>query len=149
MKQMPDMAYKYHIHNNYSKVDECTHTCLLQHPSQPWRSAIRTYPSPHNYDTGSGSDSAPLLPAGLIGSLQSRSLTESDYELLLQLDRPRNTSQTAGGVPERILNSFHVEPIDSDSPLLLSRAHCQVCMNSYRRGEWIRKLPCKHQVCFN
>ena len=50
------------------------------------------------------------------------------------------------GIPERIINSFHVEPVDSNNPLLQNRAHCEICSEGYQRGNWVRKLPCKHKV---
>lgn len=131
----------------------------LQHPSQPWRPAFRPY-----HASIPPSDS-PTLPPALIYTLQSRSLTERDYELLLQLDNPQSQDHThtiASGpatvdssgvqerrgrvIPERIINSFHVEPVDSDSPLLQNGTQCGICSGGYQRGDWVRKLPCKHKV---
>ena len=122
-----------------------------QHSKQPWRPVVRS-----STPSIPPSDS-PALPPALITSLQSRSLTENDYEVLLQLDIPSNSSpgsprnsQMSGrhliGVPERVINSFHVEPLDGTHPLIVGQATCQICGGEYLRGDWIKKLPCKHKV---
>ena len=122
-----------------------------QHSKQPWRPVVRS-----STPSIPPSDS-PALPPALITSLQSRSLTENDYEVLLQLDIPSNStpgsprnSQTSGrhliGVPERVINSLHVEPLDGTHPLIVGQATCQICGGEYLRGDWIKKLPCKHKV---
>ena len=124
----------------------------LQHPSQPWRPAF------HPNHASLPPSNSPTLPPALINTLQSRSLTEEDYELLLQLDQSQSQGATDGhsltavqgreghGMPERIINSFHVEPVDSNNPLLQNGAHCEICNEGYQRGNWVRKLPCKHKV---
>lgn len=139
---------------------------VRQHCNQPWRDAER----PREATAIPPSDS-PALPPALINSLQSRSLTENDYEILLQLDNSAVsagsvvTPPTGGGggvasqsrsgsvyqqhrqsVPERVINSFHVEPLDGNHPLITGRDSCQICYCVYNRGDWIRKLPCKHKV---
>lgn len=145
---------------------------VRQHCNQPWREAER----PREATTIPPSDS-PALPPALINSLQSRSLTENDYEILLQLDNSNVNSavsasretpptgrggaasqsrgQNRGGsvhqqhrqsVPERVINSFHVEPLDGNHPLITGRDSCQICYYVYNRGDWVRKLPCKHKV---
>ena len=50
------------------------------------------------------------------------------------------------GVPERVINTLHVEPLDGNHPLIVGGASCQLCRGQYRRGDWVRKLPCKHKV---
>ena len=137
---------------------------VRQHCNQPWREAERSRESGMTIPP---SDS-PALPPALINSLQSRSLTENDYELLLQLDDSQSTSiapptgevpdsvathQSHGSVhhlrhsvPEAVINSFHVEPLDGNHPLIAGRESCQVCYSTFCRGDWIRKLPCKHKV---
>lgn len=126
--------------------------CLVsqQHPKQQWRpvnrlSAQSAQPS-----------SSTSLPSALVTSLQSRSLTENDYEVLLQLDgfspQPDSNSTTARGrnsslaVSEGIVSSLRVEPLDSNHPLIVSRLCCQLCGGAYQRGDWVKKLPCKHKV---
>eukprot|EP00731_Ephydatia_muelleri_P007698 Em0004g36a len=103
-----------------------------QHPDQPWRQARLAQPQ------------VPAsIPPDLISNLHSRSITEEDYDLLLQLDTP-----PGGGthlVPERALCSLPVKPLDSDSTLILNRAQCTLCNRVYTRGEWIKTLPCKHE----
>ena len=135
----------------------------MQHRSQPWRPVVRTYPPP--IQTSSNSPRFPILPPSIVNTLQNRSLTENDYELLLQLEsntttvHSGHTDSNSGGVrseegqvpngrlPERVINSFHVEPVDSGSHLLQNGgATCEMCTCVYRRGDWIRKLPCKHKV---
>ena len=142
---------------------------VRQHCNQPWREAER----PRESTSIPPSDS-PALPPALINSLQSRSLTENDYEILLQLDNSNTTTSASmvapptgrGGVssqsrqqsrgsvhqqhrqsvPERVINSFHVEPLDGNHPLITGRDSCQICYSIYNRGDWVRKLPCKHKV---
>ena len=124
-----------------------------QHCNQPWREAER----PRDSSSVPPSDS-PALPPALMNSLQSRSLTENDYELLLQLDnsnpttretsQPHDSSQHRQSVPDRVISSFHIEPLDGNHPLIVGGDSCQICYNAYCRGDWIRKLPCKHKVCF-
>ena len=122
---------------------------LPQHPRQPWRQAVRPPHSIPHHHSGTETNSTPTFSPTIINSLQSRSLTESDYELLLQLDNQGGVAgSTPQRVPERIINSFHVEPLDSHSSLLQQEACCQLCMNNYQRGDWIKKLPCKHKVCY-
>ena len=136
---------------------------VRQHCNQPWREAER--PTRASLSAIPPSDS-PALPPALINSLQSRSLTENDYELLLQLDNSNSAStlpneegsesarhrqigsrhQGRQSVPERVINSFHVEPLDGNHPLITGGDSCQVCYSTYSRGDWIRKLPCKHKV---
>ena len=50
------------------------------------------------------------------------------------------------GVPNRVINSLHVEPVNSSHPLLLSSASCSICSQPYTRGCWLRRLPCTHKV---
>ncbi len=116
---------------------------------------MRTYvPSTH---ANPNSPRPPTLPPSLVDSLQSRSLTERDYELLLQLDSQADSGETRPrarpdrsqrqGLPDWAINAFHVEPVDSSSDLLQNGgAVCEICSLSYRRGDWVRKLPCKHKV---
>ena len=131
---------------------------VRQHYNQPWRDAER----PRESTSMIPPSDSPALPPALINTLQRRSLTENDYELLLQLDGfnsasvPQNEeapqhSQGSGhnqsqSVPERVVNSFHVEPLDGNHPLIMGRDSCQICYNTYSRGDWVRKLPCKHKV---
>lgn len=118
------------------------------------------------------------IPAPLVSSLQSRSLTEQDYDLLLSLDTPPQRSQPHGdnrvaerarpyrearsqshregvaemsqphgeGVAVRVLAGLHVEPLDGRHPLVVGGACCRLCGHGYVRGDWIKKLPCKHKV---
>lgn len=122
-------------------------TLILQHCDQPWRAV------PH--PSTSAPPPGPTLSPTLVTSLQSRSLTESDYELLLNLGNPQPT-RTQGasqrsrppreGMSESLVMSLHVEPLDGNHPLIVGGASCHICRQSYVRGEWIKKLPCKHKV---
>ena len=96
-----------------------------------------------------------------ITNIQSRELTEDDYDLLLKLDQPAQPAVlpifsspvvdaspvTSTTIPDHILHSFPTEPLDHSNPLLLSKTSCQLCHNSFRRGDWVKRLPCKHRVC--
>ena len=130
---------------------------VRQHCNQPWREAER----PREYASAIPPSDSPALPPALINSLQSRSLSENDYELLLQLDNsPSHTEEVSErtqqslassrqgmqSVPERVINSFHIEPLDGNHPLITGRDSCQICYSCYNRGDWVRKLPCKHKV---
>ena len=130
----------------------------MPHPSSSSSSAAGSTPFGHT-----------SIPSALASSLQSRSLTEEDYDLLLSLDTPPQRSQPPGGgvtrgsqshsggvaersqphgegVAERVIASMHVEPLDGHHPLVVGGACCQLCGRGYSRGDWIKKLPCKHKV---
>ena len=73
-----------------------------------------------------------------------RELTENDYETLLQLDCPPRPKTLI--IPTYVINSFRSEPLDHNHPLLKSRMSCLICNDHFHRGDWIRKMPCKHKV---
>lgn len=130
----------------------------VQHSSQPWR------PVPHPSSAPSHLYSAPSLPPSslpptLVTSLQSRSLTDADYDLLLALDQPQANNQRSRppregvappteGVADRVVASLRVEPLDSSHPLIVGGASCHICQRGYVRGDWVKKLPCKHKVSY-
>ncbi len=92
----------------------------------------------------------------MIDDLQQRELSETDYELLLRLDNNNsimrgapslsNTPNISTVVPRHVLNSLHTEPLDNDHRLIKLKRRCSICSEIYQRGDWIRKLSCKHKV---
>lgn len=99
-----------------------------------------------------------------IQALQTRPLTEADYEILLRLDQqttPHATPTHATGSPRsmsrvnqhperaevrRVNPLLCVEPLDSSHALLLGGASCGMCHKPYVRGDWVKTLLCKHEV---
>lgn len=128
-----------------------------QHYDQPWRAV------PHPSVSAPPLSRTRALSPSLVDSLQSRSLTERDYELLLNLDNPHSTGASQRpqppregqprqllppreGLPERLVMSLHVEPLSGSHALVVGGACCHLCRGGYVRGDWIKKLPCKHKV---
>ncbi|XP_019857524.1 PREDICTED: E3 ubiquitin-protein ligase Zswim2-like [Amphimedon queenslandica] len=121
-------------------------------PGEVWRTATRG-----TTDITDDNPSPRALPQSLINDLQMRELSASDYDLLLSLDSNNADdvqAMTASSqlpqipppsAPRHLPNQFRTEPLDHDHPLLISEASCQICCGQFQRGEWIRKLPCKHQ----
>ena len=42
-------------------------------------------------------------------------------------------------VPEGVINSFHVEPLHGNHPLIMGHDECHVCGGVYSRGDWVRE----------
>ena len=85
-----------------------------------------------------------LLPPNLVTALQSRDLTNDDYEILLNLDKP----QPQGTLPLHIINSFPLikicGPGDRKHVGLDGDGGCGICMAKVGYGEIIRQIPCGH-----
>ena len=47
---------------------------------------------------------------------------------------------------DQVMSSLRAHPVAGDSALLSGGASCEMCGELYRRGDWIRRLPCKHKV---
>jgi E3 ubiquitin-protein ligase ZSWIM2 len=123
----------HHAHHLFHFRQDSTH---------PWRPAPRctSLPSP--------------LPQSFIDDIQTRELHENDYEALLRLDTNATISTATHqhdplitpSVPQYILYSFKSEPLNHNHPLILLGSACFICNETFIRGDWIRKLPCKHKV---
>ena len=122
-----------HVTCRFDNLTLCVCVCV-QHMGQKWRGVARVE------GRRVPASDAPRLPPALVQSLQSRALTHSDCRLLQQLDGP------VGPVPARVLNSFPLKLLESGHQLLASGAMCEVCRQPYRRGDWVRRLPCRHKV---
>ena len=62
----------------------------------------------------------------------------------MYVHRPSNQGSRSS-VPHHILMKLPVEPLDRDHTLLRSGQACNICMQLYARGDWVKKLPCGHQ----
>lgn len=127
----------------------------MQHPGDTWRTAAA-----RNTTEASDATSIQTLSQSLVNDLQTRELSASDYDLLLSLDSTNTNNMqavttssqlphTPAPPPRRIPKHFRIEPLDHGNPLLISGAFCEICCEQFQRGEWIRKLPCKHKVYCN
>lgn len=115
----------YHLcHSCFATDHHMQHSFQFrQNSSQRWRPATRITP----------------LPNAVINQLQNRDITEEDYDLLLQLDRPLDEHE---GVAGHLLSSIPVEILREHSPLLSQ--NCGICLHSYQPFQCIRKLQCQH-----
>lgn len=96
-----------------------------QNSSQRWRLASRIAP----------------LPNAVIDQLQNRDITEDDYDMLLQLDRPLEEHE---GVAGHMLSSIPIEILRERHPLLSQNKNCGICLHSYQPFQCVRKLQCRH-----
>lgn len=98
--------------------------------NQRWRPAQRTYGA--------------VLPEAVANDLLNREFTESDYELLTQLDS--NANQQPSDIPESVINKFPLEKVRDRGPLLAPGMQCRICLRGYEVNQFVRKLPrCKHK----
>lgn len=98
--------------------------------NQRWRPAQRTYGA--------------VLPEAVANDLLNREFTESDYELLTQLDS--NANQQPSDIPESVISKFPLEKVRERGPLLAPGMQCRICLRGYEVNQFVRKLPrCKHK----
>ncbi|KAL2916685.1 E3 ubiquitin-protein ligase Zswim2 [Polyrhizophydium stewartii] len=86
-----------------------------------------------------------MLPPNLVASLETRELTDADYEMLLTLDKP----QAQGSIPLHIINGFPMikikGPVDKERVRLgETDGACGVCLVKIGYGEIVRQIPCGH-----
>lgn len=93
-----------------------------------------------------------LLPKTVVNSLFTREISENDYDLLLQLDRPaasnatEKQANTFSKIPERVIKSWPSERLGEKNKLLLPGHQCRVCLRVFKVGQLVRKLPrCNHK----
>lgn len=113
------------------------HTCFatdihMQHsfqfrqkPSQRWRAASRITPSPN----------------AVINDLQSRDISDGDYELLLQLDKEVTDRE---GLPPNIIYNLPTQMLQDGHRLLCDGSTCGVCLQGFQQRQCVRTLPCQH-----
>nr|XP_022306012.1 uncharacterized protein LOC111112643 isoform X2 [Crassostrea virginica] len=98
--------------------------------NQRWRPAQRTYGA--------------VLPEAVANDLLNREFTESDYELLTQLDS--NSNQQPSDIPESVIQKFPLEKVRERGALLAPGMQCRICLRGYEVNQYVRKLPrCKHK----
>ncbi|XP_060607453.1 uncharacterized protein LOC132759651 isoform X2 [Ruditapes philippinarum] len=98
--------------------------------NQRWRAAGRAYGA--------------VLPQAVVDDLVNRDISDNDYDLLMQLDG--NTAATGSDIPEEVIQSFPLEKIRQNGPLLQPGVQCRICLHGYQLGQFVRKLPrCKHK----
>lgn len=85
----------------------------------------------------------PMLPQGFISDLETREITDQDYETLRMLDSGP-VQQTF--IPLHVINSFPVFKISSISLKneILPGGKCNCCAIVVGMGEMVRKIPCGH-----
>lgn len=80
--------------------------------------------------------------------ISTREITQNDYDLLLQLDRPNTDSSVPvdlAGFPEHVINRIPVLRVRPMGKLLSPGKQCLICLRPYTVGQYVRKLPaCKH-----
>ncbi|CAK8689624.1 unnamed protein product [Clavelina lepadiformis] len=108
--------------------------------SQRWR------PAPSR-DNQSSAD-IEMLIGPIATELQSRDITENDYDMLLQLDRRTNAMDVPvdlAGLPEHLINKLPTIKVREGSKLLFPGRQCRLCLRSYMVGQFVRRLPeCGH-----
>ncbi|XP_060062476.1 uncharacterized protein LOC132543037 [Ylistrum balloti] len=131
-------CYRCRVCTNFHLCQTCFNTAThTQHPfeyrhkrNQHWKAAQRMYGA--------------VLPQAVAESLANREISENDYDLLMQLDS--NTSTQQSDIPESVVNSFPLEKVRENGPLLAPGMQCRVCLRGYQVGQFVRKLPrCKHK----
>lgn len=58
-----------------------------------------------------------------------------------------NNGAAGSDIPEEVIQSFPLEKIRQNGPLLQPGVQCRICLRAYQLGQFVRKLPrCKHKV---
>ncbi|KXS10460.1 hypothetical protein M427DRAFT_61990 [Gonapodya prolifera JEL478] len=134
--------------------------------------SLRKQRVPHNGPRHSQVEpAAPKLTADAINALQSRDLTPSDYELLLQLDtaqdpdsslptrdipdtisritsrksprgRPRQDQYRTPMIPLHIVGTFYSRTLKHRDHLVTNLSSCGLCSGNLAVGDTVRVLPC-------
>ena len=143
MNPIKGKCYKCEKCENFFLCNTCYHNKLHhQHKfvfrlkkMQRWRSA----------PTRGLCDQAALHP--IINDLQSREITENDYDILVQLDQPSHLEIPVdlAGLSEHVINRIPMSKVKLGSRLLVPGRQCRLCLQGYSAGELVRRLPeCGH-----
>ncbi|XP_045216191.2 uncharacterized protein LOC123566297 isoform X2 [Mercenaria mercenaria] len=98
--------------------------------NQRWRAAGRAYGA--------------VLPQAVVDDLVNREISDNDYDLLMQLDS--NNAATGSDIPEEVIQTFPLEKVRQNGPLLQPGVQCRICLHGYQLGQFVRRLPrCKHK----
>ncbi|KAK3603628.1 hypothetical protein CHS0354_017347 [Potamilus streckersoni] len=131
-------CYRCGVCANFYLCQSCFNTPVHTHHgfefrhkrNQKWRAAQRMYGA--------------VLPQALVNDLLNREISETDYDLLMQLDS--NTENQRSDIPEEVIQGFPLEKVRESGPLLAPGMQCRICLRGYEVGEFVRKLPrCKHK----
>jgi len=101
-------------------------------PSQRWRPADRSNTAVTNV---------------LAQNLQSRDITDNDYDTLLALDSPQGGQ---GGLSAKELSVLKSVMLKRGSTLLSDDSYCTLCLSNYTISQHVVTLPCHHnfhQLC--
>jgi predicted nucleic acid-binding Zn-ribbon protein len=84
-----------------------------------------------------------ILPSGFIQDLESRDITDEDYETLILLD---SGPVQQSSIPLHIVNSFPLMKIKSilDLKKVSKDGKCKICALSVTIGHVVRRIPCGH-----
>ncbi|XP_048755909.1 E3 ubiquitin-protein ligase ZSWIM2-like isoform X2 [Ostrea edulis] len=138
MTPIEGKCYRCTACSDFHLCQSCFNTSIhTSHPfeyrhkrNQRWRPAQRTYGA--------------VLPEAVANDLLNREFTESDYELLTQLDS--NANQQQSDIPEAVVNKFPIEKVRERGALLAPGIQCRICLRGYEVNQFVRKLPtCKHK----
>eukprot|EP00794_Sanderia_malayensis_P003262 gene3262-3743_t len=109
---------KHHSHHSFQ---------FRKNTNQRWRPASRT-------DNKS-------LPDGIINNLQNREITNDDYDLLFNLDRPSGSDYpSSSGRAENL----SIEVLRGNADVIKQRESCQMCMQLFTVSQCVRRLACNH-----
>lgn len=133
-------CYKCSTCTDYHLCQTCFNTAThLDHSFQfRQRSNQRWRATPPRSELGTT-----VLPDAIINNLMNRDITETDYDMLLQLDNQSN--QELSDLTEETVRSFPIERVRPSSTLLAPGQQCRVCLRAYQQGQQVRRLPCRHK----
>ena len=71
---------------------------------------------------------------------------EGSAECQLTVPAPGRLNRRAQERANHVISHLRAYPLAGDSVLLGRGVSCEMCGEVYRRGDWLRRLPCKHKV---
>nr|CAB3268066.1 E3 ubiquitin-protein ligase Zswim2 [Phallusia mammillata] len=146
MSPIKGKCYKCSSCNDYHLCNTCYHgRNHFQHnflfrvrKAQRWR------PCPPRNDLGAGD----LILSPVTSELQMREITENDYDTLLELDRPQNSTKIPvdlAGLPDHVISRLPLIKVRPGGRLLAPGRQCRLCLRAYAVSQLVRRLPeCGH-----